>query len=112
MMAKIKRIKVVEKICHVCFHDVFDLKTPDEVIEKIEHYKSLYEGREIFFDVSYDYFDGTKQLELKERRLETDKEFEERVELESMRNHRKKMDLLAKEEKERKEYERLKNKFG
>jgi hypothetical protein len=97
---------------YVDFDDILNGKTPDQVIEAAESFKKEYEGRDIYFNVTSYGYDGGKELKLRERRLETDKEFAKRMAEEKKAKAKAKEWKATKEEKERKEYERLKKKFA
>lgn len=62
------------------------------------------------FDLDYWYDESS--LYVVYDRLETDQEYQLRLEQEDQEKYRKKLQKKNKEEQERKEYERLKKKFG
>jgi hypothetical protein len=97
---------------YVDFGDILDGKTPDQIIEAAADFKKTYEGRDIYFDIQSYGYDGGKELVLRERRLETDKELALRIKAEEKVKAKVKEEKVAKEAKELKEYERLKKKFG
>jgi hypothetical protein len=106
--------KIVDvRVCeYVDFYDILDGKTPDQIIEAAENFKKEYEGRDIYFDIQSYGYDGGKELTLRERRLETDKELALRIKAEEKVKAKAKETKAVKEAKERKEYERLKKKFA
>ena len=111
MVAK-KQIVDVE-VCHnVSFFDAIDCMTPEEVIETMKGYQKSYAGRDIYFCIrSYGYDGGKDLLTLRERRLETDREFEKRVDLEKKAKAQAEEAKATKYARELAEYERLKKKF-
>lgn len=96
---------------YIGFDDVLDGKTPDQVIEAMRDYKNQYAGRDIYFDIESYGYDGGKELHLRERRLETDKEYEKRQAAEALEESKKRAAARKKKDKEYAEYERLKKKF-
>jgi hypothetical protein len=96
---------------YVDFYDVLSLKTPDEVVEAMKYYQKQYAGRDVYFSVETYGYDGGKELTLRERREENDKEFAKRTADEKKERAIKKSAKVLKEAKERAEYERLKKKF-
>lgn len=91
---------------------LFDNRTPLNIIENLHKLIKEYDGRDIYFRViDAEYSDG-QEVRLYEHRPETDKEYMNRIAKEQ-----KTIDQLEKrrqqqEEKDRREYERLKQKFG
>ena len=102
----------VEVKDYLDFYDILDGKTPDQVIEAAESFKKEYAGRDIYFDIQSYGYDGGKQLNLRERRLETDKEFEKRIAEEKKAKAKQKEAKAIKEAKEFAEYQRLAKKFN
>jgi hypothetical protein len=96
---------------YVSLYDILDDCTPDEVIQAMEEYKQRYEGRKIKFSVEPYGYDGGSQLFLIETRLETDREYNKRIKAEQKERERMKAIKAKSDEKELKEYERLKKKF-
>ena len=109
-MSKRKMLDV-EVNAYVDFYDILDGKTPDQIIEAAESFKKEFEGRDIYFDIQSYGYDGGKELKLRERRLENDKEFEKRIAEEKKLKEIKKRNKADSEAKELAEYERLKKKF-
>lgn len=106
--------KIVDVACddfYVDFYDVLEQKTPDEIIEAMQDFKREFGDRDIYFFINHYGYDGGKELTLRERRAETDKEYQKRMALEKKARDAKKAAKSSKEAKERAEYERLKKKF-
>ncbi len=107
-----ERIRVYEKITDVCISSLLDQSTPDDVIRKLQHIKQEYVDRDIrFILVSYGY-DGAVDLELWGNREENDKEYKARIALAKKTAKANEKTKALKETRERKQYERLKKKFG
>ena len=110
-MAQSKRIIVdVESDLYVDF-DEFDGKTPDQIIETMKDYAIAYPGRDFYFHIHRYGYDGGKDLTLRERRLENDKEFNDRIKAEKKAKEEKVQKKADKEAKELAEFIRLKKKF-
>ena len=89
------------------YYDLFNNKTPDEIIELMNEFKDNYPNRDLYFRfVRYGY-DGGVELFVNERRKENDKEYKERMEQDEKSSNK----LKAKEAKELAEYKRLKAKY-
>lgn len=106
-----RKIVDVELKDYIDFDDVLDGKTPDQVIEAMAYYKEQYDGRNIYFYLESYGYDGGKELKLRERRLETDKEYEKRMAAEALEQSKKRAAARKKKDKEYAEYQRLKKKF-
>jgi hypothetical protein len=91
--------------------DVIEYKTFDEVIDQMTLLKKEYTNRDVYFFVQSYGFDAGKELRLRERRLETDKEFAKRCKEHNTEKEKQLKAKKTKEEKELQEYERLKKKF-
>lgn len=112
-MAKVAQRRIVtQRLGEESFYDILDGNTPEQVIERMQQLRAGYPGRDVYFDVSSYGYDGGKELNLYERRLETDKEFEKRIAEEKKVKAKEKEAKAVKEAKELAEYERLKKKFG
>jgi len=96
---------------YVDFYDVLDSKTPDQVVEAMKYYQEKYVGRDIYFDIQSYGYDGGKELKIRERREENDKEYEKRLGEEKKERARKKQTKAEKEAKEFLEFQRLQKKF-
>lgn len=107
-----KRKMVDVKIGTESFYDILDLMTPSEVIERMNELQAGYPGRYVYFKVSSYGYDGGKELELWERREETDREFNKRIAEEAKIKAKQKETKAIKQAKELAEYQRLKKKFG
>jgi hypothetical protein len=90
----------------------FDGRTPEEIIERMKALREEMGNRDVYFDIEHYGYDGGKELKLRERREETDKEYNARLAVEAKTKAKNKADKAAKEAKELAEYERLKKKFG
>jgi len=112
-MAKVeKRIIVDEKVNdYIDFYDVLEGKSPDQVVEAMKYYQDRYAGRDVYFDIQSYGYDGGKELTLRERRLENDKEYAKRIADEQKVKAKAKETKAAKEAKELAEYQRLQKKF-
>lgn len=99
-------------VCDKCFHDILDDNTPDEVIAIMTELKQSYEGRDIFFQTRSYGYDGGLELQLWERRPETDREYRARVKAQEAEAERVAKAAKAKKDKEYADYLRLKKKFG
>lgn len=111
MAKKAERKIVDEEVNEYWDFDVIDGKTFDQVIEQMEMFKPEYIGRDVYFSVDSYGYDGGKELKLRERRLETDKEFNKRIEQEQKEKAKAKEAKATKEAKEFLEYQRLQKKF-
>lgn len=87
---------------------LFDNRTPSDIIENLKDLITEYSERDIYFRVFDCEYDCSQDVRLYERRLETDKEYNTRIEKEKKLVKKEK----KKEDRERREYERLKLKFG
>lgn len=109
-MKQRKEVTVTIENC-VSVLDILEGLTPDGVIQKMEEFKEAYQDRNIRFGVEYYGHDGGVEIVLQETRLETDKEYDRRIKAEQKEEERLKAAMAKTDEKERKEYERLKKKF-
>lgn len=111
-MAKVeKRLIVdVEAREYVDFDEI-DGKTPEEVIERMKAMRAEMGSRDVYFHINRYGYDGGKELTLRERREETDKEYAKRLAEEKKDRESKKASKAAKEAKEFAEYQRLQKKF-
>lgn len=96
----------------VSLESILGSGTPDDIIHTMEELKLDYRGRDIFFEYESYGYDGGVEIRLAERRFETDVEYNRRMKVEEKQAAADSKAKLAKEAKERKEYERLKKKFG
>lgn len=104
---------IESRICTESFYDLLDNKTPDQIVIEFEKYTTeYYHGRDVFFRVKGYGYDGGVELELWEKRLETDKEYEKRVREEKKASEKKAKEATAKKDREYAEFLRLKKKFG
>jgi len=85
-------------------YDIFDGNSPDEAIDIINSIKEVYKERQVRFEVQGDMFSDELNLYLYEYRLETDAEYEARLEQERISRD-------SARERNRAEYERLKKLF-
>ncbi len=110
-MTKPKKIIIdVESNLYVDF-DEFDGKTPEQIIETMKTYAFHYPDRDLYFHINHYGYDGGKELEMRERRLENDKEFNKRIAEEKKSKDLKQQQKADKEAKELAEFLRLKKKF-
>lgn len=107
-----KKKIVIDDLGEGSFYDVLNGKTFDEVIARMEQYKSHYSGRDVYFDIQGYGYDGGIELCLRERRLETDREYEKRIAKENLERAKKRAAEKKKKDREYAEYVRLKEKFG
>ena len=110
-MSKRLTVDVEVKDCYVDFYDVIDSRTPADIIELMGYYKERFKDRDVYFSVESYGYDGGKELKLRERRLETDKEYDRRMAEEKKAKEAKKKSKAAQEARELAEYERLRKKF-
>lgn len=106
-----KRLIIDQRIGSLSFFDILDDNTPDNVIAEINKIKQEYKDRDIYFKVEYYGYDGGCDLNLHERRLENDEEYNMRLADEKKMDKQRKNKQRSIEEKERAEFERLKRKF-
>ena len=110
-MTKLKREIIDVELNDYIDFDVIEYKTFDEVIAQMESLKKEYGKRDIYFFVQSYGYDGGKELRLRERRLETDKEYNKRCKEFEAEKEKQAKAKKSKEEKELATYERLKKKF-
>ena len=106
-----RKILDVEVNDYIDFYDVLDQKTPAQVVESMSYYLEKYAGRDVYFDIQSYGYDGGKDLKLRERREENDKEYAKRMAEEKKEKEAKKKSKAEKEAKEFLEYQRLQKKF-
>lgn len=106
-----ERKTITTCIKDVSLHEILDGMSPADIIDKMTTIANAYSGRFIFFRLQGYGYDGAFDLQLYEKRLETDKEYQKRLDAEAAITNKTRAAKLKKEEKERKEYERLKKKF-
>jgi len=92
--------------------DEFDMKTPEEIIERMKALRTEIGSRDIYFYFEPYGYDGGKNITLRERREETDKEYDKRLAAEKKDRESKKATKAAKEARELAEFMRLKKKFA
>lgn len=105
-----RKILDVEAREYVDFDEI-DGKTPEEVIERMKAMRAEMGGRDVYFHISHYGYDGGKELTLRERREETDKEYNKRIAEEKKDRLKAKEAKALKEAKELAEFMRLKKKF-
>jgi hypothetical protein len=110
-MSKAKRKILDVEVNEYFDFSVIDGKTFDQIIQEMEKLKLEFEGRDVYFEISYYGYDGGKELKLRERRLENDKEFAKRREAEAKDREKEKLRKRTNAEKEFAEYQRLQKKF-
>jgi hypothetical protein len=110
-MTKAKRLEVTVSLGTESFYDILDSKTPQEVIAEMQNMLVAYGNRNIKFDIVPYGYDGGLELHLLETRLENDKEFAARRQLEAKFREKEKARKKTNLEKEFAEYQRLQKKF-
>jgi len=82
--------RIVDVECSDILYDYYDLfsrKTPDEVIEAMNEFKANHPNREeLYFILQVNAHDHGVDVIVKERRLETDKEYQDRLKQEALAN--------------------------
>jgi hypothetical protein len=91
--------------------DDFDGKTPEQIIENMQAFRAEYPERDLYFHINHYGYDGGKEMTIRERRLETEKEFQKRIAEEQRVKAKEKETKATKEAKEFLEYQRLQKKF-
>jgi hypothetical protein len=106
-----KRLTVdVEAKYYVDFED-FNRKTPEEIIETMKALREEVGDADVYYYIESYGYDGGKELKLRQRRLENDKEYAKRMADEKKVKDKVKADKAAKEAREFAEYKRLQKKF-
>jgi hypothetical protein len=100
----------VEAKYYVDFDD-FDGKTPEEIIETMKALREEVGDDDVYYHIERYGYDGGKELKLRQRRYETDREYNKRIVDEQKVKAKAKADKAAKEAKEFAEYQRLQKKF-
>lgn len=103
---------VTAKIGSESFYSILDGMSPEQVIKEMRVFQEVYPDRDIYFSIKPYGYDGGIELELYERRLETDAEYAKRTAAEKKEREKKKALAAAKKDKEYAEYLRLRDKFG
>jgi len=91
--------------------DDFDGKTPEEIIETMQALRAEVGTDDVYYSIESYGYDGGKELTLRERREETDKEYNKRIAEEKKVKAKAKEAKATKEAKELAEFLRLKKKF-
>jgi len=110
-MAKAQRKMLDVEVNEYIDFGEFDGKTFDQVIEGMLALKEDFGDRDVYFYIHHYGYDGGKELQLRERRLENDKEFAKRREAEAKDREKEKLRKRTNLEKEFAEYQRLQKKF-
>jgi hypothetical protein len=105
------RKEISVRISEVSIYDILDCSSPDDLILYAQDLKKSYGDRKIRFVVEPYGYDGGLTVELWETRLENDHEYQARVKAEERAAQARKKQDDKQEERERKEYLRLKKKF-
>jgi hypothetical protein len=105
-----RKILDIEAREYVDFDEI-DGKTPEEVIERMKAMRAEMGQRDVYFHIRNYGYDGGKELTLRERREETDKEYNKRIAEEKKDKLKAKEAKALKEAKELAEFMRLKKKF-
>ncbi len=103
---------ITERIDSQSFYSILDMNTPEQVIEAVQGIRDYYGSRDIYFNIAPYGYDGGMELELYERRPETDAEYAKRTAAEKKEREKKKAAAAKKKDKEYAEYLRLLKKFG
>ncbi len=106
-----KKVLDVEADIYADFDD-FDGKTPEQIIESMESFRTEYPGRDLYFHINRYGYDGGKEMTMRERRFETDREYNKRLAEEAKAKAKEKEQKAVKEAKEFLEYQRLQKKFA
>jgi len=111
-MAKVEKRQMldVDAKYYVDFDD-FDGKTPEQIIETMKALREEVGNDDVYYYFESYGYDGGKNLKLRQRRLENDKEYAKRVAQEKQVKAKAKETKAAKEAKEFAEYQRLQKKF-
>jgi len=107
-----KRKTIVEPVAVESFYDLLDLKTPAQVIDMMLSMQGRYKDRDVYFSIERCDYDSDRELNVYERREETDAEYKKRIAVEKKIAEKKKESELKKKDKEYAEYLRLLKKFG
>lgn len=83
----------------------FDGNTPEQIIENMVAFRTEYPGRDLYFHINHYGYDGGKEMTIRERRLETDKEYNKRLSEEEKAKAKEKEAKATKEAKEFLEYQ-------
>ena len=109
--------KTVPPQCHVFkemgkipFDDTNSISV-EKFLKDLSFLRTQYTDKDIFISFSY-HCDDVVELSVEVVRPETDEEYESRVRGVALLNKKADEKLMNEEQKERKEYERLKRKFG
>ena len=92
-------------------YSFFDGMSIDRVIENLIELKQSRPNSELSLDVHQSSYDDSIEINVYETRLETDKEYQDRLASEEKEKQSKAKAKIKAEEKDRQEYERLKKKF-
>lgn len=103
---------VTERLGSESFYSILDGMTPEQVIKEMQVFREVYPDRDVYFSVEGYGYDGGLELELYERRLETDAEYAKRTAAEKKDREKKKAAAAKKKDKEYAEYLRLAAKFA
>ena len=111
-MAKVEKRRTldVEAKYYVDFDD-FDGKTPEQIIENMKALRAEVGDDDVYYNIEHYGYDGGKELKLRQRRLENDKEYAKRMAEEKQAKAKARETKAAKEAKEFAEFQRLQKKF-
>lgn len=101
---------VLKYLYDLDLYDIFDGRYIDDSINLLHDLKVSYPNT-LKFNTTWAGYDGGACVQIYEERLETDKEYVDRLKVEEKERAIIKKNKAKKEEKDRKEYERLKKKF-
>lgn len=92
-------------------YGILDGSTVDDVIRAMQQFKAEFKDRDIFFKVRHYAYEEGLELQLWERREETDKEFKKRLDAEKKVKDQRKKSKVDRDQRERAQYLKLKQKF-
>ena len=111
-MKQIKRQQVLDRSIPIDLSSLLDCCTVEQVRQNLDEYQNcLTDGRTGQFEVEHYGYDGGVELKFNVFRDETDDELKKRQEKLRAERKRKRDEVAAQEERERKQYLRLKAKY-
>ena len=111
-MTRYERITVEVVVKHsLDIEELLSGRTFEEVKAEMGRLEKMYQGRDVHFETRGFGYDGGVELVLVERRPETDKEYERRVDILQKAEQANQRIKERKRERDRKEYERLRRIF-
>lgn len=104
-----KRLTVKSTLLDLSLYDVFDGRTPADVMEYIQQIQQQYLGRELYFEIRS--YHETMDLVLYEQRLQTEFEYQQYLKIWSQEQERKRKVKQDQKDREFADFQRLKKKF-